>query len=168
MAETLNSEASIALGNVPDIGDGSSEAIYEALLRVHAAVEILISYFQGELEAYVTIIDDQVIEGKITFQDDVTLADAVNLIANTITGSKIGISASQKLGKWGVTPVVQPSGANQAALTNSTGGTYDGTLAAIVGSGDDANINNNFTELHTLLNEIRSALVAGGNIKGSA
>lgn len=62
----------------------------------------------------------------------------------------------------------QQAGANQAALTNSTGGSYDGTLAAISGSGDDTNINNNFTDLHTLLDEIRTALVTHGMIKGSA
>ena len=69
---------------------------------------------------------------------------------------------------WNATPIIQPAGANQAALTNNTGGSYDGTLAAISGSGDDANINNNFTDLHTLLNEIRTALVNVGLIKGSA
>jgi hypothetical protein len=102
-----------------------------------------------------------------------TLAGALTLgnndiVSGTGAGTKIGTSASQKLGFFDKTPVVQPAAANQAALTNSTGGTADGTLAAVSGTGDDADINNNFTELHTLLTEIRTALVNLGLIKGAA
>lgn len=69
------------------------------------------------------------------------------------------------------TAIAQPSGAAQAALTNSTGGTGDGTLSAVgdTSVGDESGtINNNFTELHTLLNALRTALVDAGIIKGSA
>jgi hypothetical protein len=97
-----------------------------------------------------------------------TLDEAANIALGTTTGSKIGTSASQKLGFYNATPIVQPASANQAALTNSTGGSYDGTLAAVSGTGDDATINNNLTDIHTLLNEIRTALVDAGLIKGSA
>ena len=44
----------------------------------------------------------------------------------------------------------------------------DGTLAAVSGTGDDATINNNFTDVHTLLDEIRTALINSGLIKGAA
>jgi hypothetical protein len=92
---------------------------------------------------------------------------------STDTDEKLTIlsAVTQKLGFYGTTPVVQPAGANQAALTNSTGGAYDGTLAAVgaTNAGDEsAAINNNFTDLHTLLNEIRTALVNLGVIKGAA
>lgn len=96
------------------------------------------------------------------------VADAKNIVVGTTTGTKIGTAVSQKIGFWNKAPVVQPSGSAQAALTNSTGGTTDGTLAAVSGSGDDANINNNFAELHTLLDAIRTALVNTGLIKGAA
>ena len=49
-----------------------------------------------------------------------------------------------------------------AALTDSSGGTADGTIAAISGSGDDADINNNFAELATTVNAMRTALIASG------
>jgi hypothetical protein len=39
----------------------------------------------------------------------VTIADATNIILNTTTGTKIGTSASQKLGFFDKTPVVQPT-----------------------------------------------------------
>ena len=97
-----------------------------------------------------------------------SLADAANIVLGTTTGSKIGTATTQKLGFWNATPIVQPAAAAQAALTNSTGGTADGTLSAVSGTGDDADINNNFTELHTLLNAIRTALVNSGIMKGAA
>ena len=102
-----------------------------------------------------------------TLSGNLTLGDN-NIVAGTTTGAKIGTATTQKLAFYNATPIVQPAGANQAALTNSTGGTADGTLAAVSGSGADTDINNNFTELHTLLNEIRTAMVNLGLIKGAA
>ncbi len=98
----------------------------------------------------------------------ITLANAVNIAVNTSTGTKIGTATTQKLSLWNATPIVQPASANQAALTNSTGGTYDGTLAAISGTGADAAINNNFTDLWTLLDAMRTAMVNFGSMKGAA
>jgi hypothetical protein len=106
-----------------------------------------------------------------TFSGAITIADAINLILNTTTGTKIGTAVGQKLGFWNATPIVQPSGAAQAALTNSSGGTANGTIEAVgaTNSGDVSGaINNNFTELHTLLDAIRTALVNAGLMKGSA
>jgi hypothetical protein len=105
--------------------------------------------------------------GATTLSAALTLGNN-NIVSGTGAGTKIGTSTTQKLGFFDKTPVVQPAEANQAALTNSTGGTADGTLAAVSGTGDDADINNNFTELHVLLNEIRTALVNLGLIKGAA
>jgi len=45
------------------------------------------------------------------------LGDAVNLEVNTTTGSKIGTGSTQKLGFWGVTPVVQQVLATGASHT---------------------------------------------------
>ena len=91
----------------------------------------------------------------------------------TYSSASTGISFldGSKIGLFGKTPIAQPSGAAQAALTNSTGGTGDGTLSAVgdTSVGDESGtINNNFTELHTLLNALRTALVDAGIIKGSA
>jgi hypothetical protein len=110
------------------------------------------------------------ITNSYTFNSgSLTLDDAINIVGGTSTGHKLLTATSQKLGIWNATPIVQPSGSNQAALTNSTGGSYDGTLQAISGTGADAAINNNFTDIHTLLNEIRTnVLVAIGLMKGSA
>tara|TARA_R100000458_G_C8278123_1_gene253972 strand:- start:3081 stop:3458 length:378 start_codon:yes stop_codon:yes gene_type:complete len=47
---------------------------------------------------------------------------------------------------------------NVKNITNNTGGTEDGVLAAISGSGADSDINNNFTELSSKINSILSKL----------
>lgn len=51
----------------------------------------------------------------------------------TNTGYLIGGSATSKLGFYGATRVVRPSGTNQRAITDSTGGTPAATLAATTG-----------------------------------
>lgn len=98
----------------------------------------------------------------------ITLGEAKDVAVGTSTGTKIGTSASQKIGFWNATPVVQPSGANQAALTDSTTGTAGATLVAAGGSYTAANINNNFATLNRLVAEIRTALVNTGIMKGAA
>lgn len=80
-----------------------------------------------------------------------------------------GISGgAATIGFLGATAIVRPASANQAALTNSTGGTRDGTLADVGATYNQATLNNNFTDLHVLVNEIRTALVNLGLMKGSA
>lgn len=102
---------------------------------------------------------------------DFTIADGENFIFNTGAGTQLGTAVEQKLGFWGAAPVVQPAAANQAALVNNTTGSRDGTLGVIGDtstSNEGSNINDNFTDIHELLNEIRTALVAAGIMKGAA
>jgi len=44
------------------------------------------------------------------------------------------------------------------ALTNNSGGTADGTVEAVSGSGADAAVNNNFAELAEKVEELRARL----------
>lgn len=99
-----------------------------------------------------------------------TFSDGYNMTVGTTTGTKIGTATTEKIAFWNATPIVQPAGANQAALTNSTGGTYDATLVDVTTAAvaDPAKINDNFTDVYTLLTEIRTALVNSGIIKGAA
>lgn len=75
-----------------------------------------------------------------------TLADAMDIVVNATTGTKIGTATTQKLGFFNATPAVQPSAYTQtyatankthanptaAALTVTDGaGTNDGTIGAI-------------------------------------
>lgn len=52
-----------------------------------------------------------------------TLADAINIATNTSTGSKIGTAATQKIGFWNATPVVQPSSTGETTGYTGGGGT---------------------------------------------
>ena len=50
-----------------------------------------------------------------------TIGDAVNIAANTSTGTKIGTATGQKLGFWNVTPVDQPAAVADLTVTASSG-----------------------------------------------
>ena len=89
---------------------------------------------------------------------NLVVAEGGALSAGTTTGAKIGTSVSQKLGFYGATPVVQPADNNQSEI---------GVLE-VSGSGADADINTNFQAVFTLVNQLRTDLVALGLIKGSA
>lgn len=106
-----------------------------------------------------------------TFTGDVTMTDGEHIVLGTTSGSKIGTSASQKLGFFNATAIVQPAAATQAACGGSLTGTTDDTLADVSGSWDAtaiATINKNFKELQELTTALRLALVNLGLIKGSA
>lgn len=96
------------------------------------------------------------------------LVDPYDMVLGTTTGTKIGTATSQKLGFWNKTPIIQPAAALQAAITNSTGGTQDGTLVDVGVVFSQANINNNFTDVFALLDAMRTALVNSGIMKGAA
>lgn len=102
-----------------------------------------------------------------TFSGDVTIADGKNIVLNTTTGTKIGTSASQKLGFFNATPVVQPSAFNQtystssanvpnptaATLTDNSGGTANTTLESIGTTYSQTAVRNNFADLAAMVNK---------------
>lgn len=91
-----------------------------------------------------------------------------NVFAVSRASNTFQFGAAYSLGFFGATPVARPSAYTQtystadktvanptaATLTDSTGGTADQTLAAISGSGADADINNNFAELADEVNKL--------------
>jgi len=96
---------------------------------------------------------------RVTYSSgSVTWIDAYDLVVGSTTGTKIGTATSQKLGFWNVTPVAQPTSANQAAVatTAATNVAPYGFTTAAQADG-----------IITLLNQIRSDLVSVGIIKGS-
>lgn len=99
--------------------------------------------------------------GRVKASQSVSLADGENLALGTTTGTKIGTGATQKLGFWNATPVVQPVGAAQAAVTPSTSFTGSDTV-------DKATVLAAVQAVETLANALRTALVNAGIIKGAA
>lgn len=68
----------------------------------------------------------------------ITMDDGANIAVNTTTGTEIGTASTQKLGFWGTTPAVQPSGAAQAA-TSMTVAAMNATTGAAVGTNSATN-----------------------------
>ncbi len=77
---------------------------------------------------------------------------------NSPDGAIIGKAATEKIGFYGTTPAVQPNSASQAAVSS----TITTTLAT------NTVLEANLTATITLVNQLRSALVTLGLIKGSA
>jgi hypothetical protein len=100
-----------------------------------------------------------------------TVLDGTVLTLGTSTGLKIGGATAQKLGFWNATPIVQPAGAAQGAITDSTGSSATTTLVTVrndttAHAASDAQDNDHI--LYTLVNAMRTALVNAGIMKGSA
>lgn len=85
-----------------------------------------------------------------------TIADANNFIFNATTGTKLGTATTQKLAFWNATPIVQPSGAAQAALAPYATGAF----------GLDSNAN--MQAMYDLVMAMRTVLVNTGLMKGAA
>lgn len=85
-------------------------------------------------------------------------------------GYVVGQSATDLVGFFGTTPAVQPSGAAQAAVTDSSGGTANTSsgIAALTGTYNSAIIANAIATLAAQGNALRNALATLGIIKGSA
>jgi hypothetical protein len=84
--------------------------------------------------------DNGSVRWSIADGGDTTWADAVNMVFNTTTGTKIGTATAQKIGFWNAAPIVQPTTTVAAATRVGGGGTtltdtdtFDGyTLAKVV------------------------------------
>jgi hypothetical protein len=92
---------------------------------------------------------------KVNTSDILQIGNDSDLVGTQISRS------GKNLGFYGTTPASQASAS--AALTG-TPGTADGAMATISGSGDDANINNNFQEVQDKVNAALAALRGVGLI----
>ena len=90
--------------------------------------------------------------------------------------TRIGGSASARVGFWGATPVAQPSGADQAVVTlGNSDGEIGGltisdppTQAEVQGLRDKAEeLADDVRALSALMHALRGALVAVGVVKGA-
>lgn len=74
------------------------------------------------------------------------------------SGAQMGCSATEKIGFFGTTPIVQRSGSTQAALTITTG----------TSSGFSFTTTTAFSNFVAQVEEIRATLAALGLFKGAA
>lgn len=146
MADLTN----VIMRGVPVVGtDGSGAAVFNVgsdgvpvLAGTSATVDEDVG---GDLvvDGTLSVTGTASFTAAATLHADSALSDGVDLAIGTTTGTKIGTGATQKIGLWNATPVVQPAttgqtagftaGAGAAVLVDSvfTGGT--GTKAYTVG-----------------------------------
>lgn len=84
-------------------------------------------------------------------------------------GYAVGQSSTDLVGFWGATPIAQPSGAAQAAVTDGSTGTAAPTngIAPLTGTYNSTLLINAIATLAAQGNAIRNALVSAGIIAGS-
>lgn len=108
---------------------------------------------------------------------NLSFADGITLTTGATTGMKIGSGTGDKLALWGSTPVVQPSGAGQAAVTlGNTDGEIGGlTISAAYSQAEVQALRDKTEELaddvrnlSTLIHALRSAGVSLGAWRGAA
>ena len=85
-------------------------------------------------------------------------------------GHQVGAAATAYVGFWGVTPIVQPSGAAQATIVDASGGAAAPTngILTLTASYNSAILANAIATIAAKTNAIRTALVNAGLMKGSA
>lgn len=109
--------------------------------------------------AAMTISDGLTLSSTLACNGTITIADAINVVVNATTGTKIATAITQKLGFYNAAPIAQRAGAAQVAVATTAsvnlvpfGYTTAAQADAIV----------------TLVNELRAWAVAQGFIKGAA
>lgn len=102
--------------------------------------------------------------------------NAIRIVKSTVAEVQVTTTASQKLSFWGATPIVQPSGADQAAVTlgNANSEISDLTISASYTQAEVQALRDKCEELaddvralSALVHAQRTALVNAGLIKGS-
>lgn len=93
-----------------------------------------------------------------------------NLHSGDSEGVQFGNATTQKCGFWGKTPVVQPSGAAQALITDGSTGTAAPTngVAALTGTYNSTILINAIATILAQTNAMQAALVTAGIMKGAA
>ena len=117
-----------------------------------------IQNLREELESVKRQLNFFILIDRYQFQRDIEILDGRNFRFKGNIGTKFGKSVSEKLGFWNVTPVIQPTNAAQAAVA-TTAATQTNPYGYSTQAQADGII--------TLLNRIRTDLVALGLIKGS-
>ncbi len=87
--------------------------------------------------------------------------ERLRVVGNSLLGGAVQITGDinhdgNNVGFYATAPVTQD--ADIVALTDSSGGTANNTVAAVSGSGDDATINDNFADLAAKFNGLRTHL----------
>jgi hypothetical protein len=91
-------------------------------------------------------------------------------ICGSSDGYVVGQSSTDYVGFYGATPVVRPSGAAQAVITDSSGGVANSStgVAALTGTYNSTIIANALATIIAQNTALRLALVNLGLVKGAA
>ena len=118
-----------------------------------------IKNLQNRIELLERVLGTVLISDKVLFKRHIELLNGRDIKLGIDTGTKVGTAITQKLGFYNVTPIIQRSGAAQAAIV-----TTGATQTTPWGYATEAQAK----AIVTLANELRAWAVAQGFIKGSS
>lgn len=102
--------------------------------------------------------------GTPSITGNTTIADAKNVVLNATTGTQIGTAANQKLGVWGATPIIQPSGAGEGSGSAGLQGSGTATTTYVANT---SNFTGNTGNKAYTINDIVKALKNAGIVAAS-
>jgi len=95
--------------------------------------------------------------GNVVVDAGTATGTAGDVNVGTTNAANVNVGrAAGSIGFFGATAVGQQT--DVGVLTDSSGGSVDGTVAAVSGSGDDTTINNNFADLVDRINGLRTSV----------
>jgi hypothetical protein len=97
------------------------------------------------------ITGSETISGTLLVTGSQTIGDGSNLVINTNTGTQIGTAANQKIGLWGATPVVQPSGTGELLGLNGNAA----TAANATNMNSNGNLGSTFYNFNDLVKDLK-------------
>lgn len=122
--------ASIADNSITDSDINTSAAI--AYSKLDLEDSIVDDDIAAHTSTKITITTKAQLNAAIMYTDALnTIGDAVNFAFNTTTGTKFGTAASQKIGFYNATPVVQRS--TIADINSGTLNSGDATTDTVIG-----------------------------------
>lgn len=98
-----------------------------------------------------------------------TFSSPKQLSDQSSSGTELGAGSTDLVSFYGATPIAQPSGATQAAVTDASGGTAAATngILTITATYNSTILANAIATLAAQGNAMRNALVSLGLIKGA-
>jgi hypothetical protein len=136
---TITNRYQLLINNITALGSGGT---YTNRWGIYQEGTSDNNYFAGKVLIGTTTVPTQnfYVQGTSAFVGNVTIGNGFNFTFSSLTGTKIGGFASEKLSFWGATPIVQPTTAIAAATfsinsgsTVNTGTTFAGyTIGQVV------------------------------------
>tara|TARA_R100001443_G_scaffold117412_1_gene142299 strand:- start:466 stop:1707 length:1242 start_codon:yes stop_codon:yes gene_type:complete len=102
---------------------GKNDATSPEAVQYAAIQSVILDASNGTEDGQINFRTSEqgVLTTQFSIDTNITISDAVNIVTNTTTGTKICTATTQKLAFWNATPVDQPAAVTDLTVTASSG-----------------------------------------------